>query len=494
MQRLRYETGEKKRRIWPLRKLVRQFYQSGLLDLMPVWLTSPETLSSIFPLKEGLFDLVIFDEASQCPVENGLPSIYRGKQIIVAGDEKQLPPSTHFRGMLSAEEDEEEAENGLEESESLLNLAKRIYPARMLEWHYRSASQELIHFSNHAFYHGRMEIAPNVRPYQHPPAIQWRKVNGLWINRRNEREAREVIEVLKEQLRTHPEETVGIITFNADQRDLIEEMIDRRAEEDPEFSVLYEEAQKQAPDRRVFVKISRTSRGTSGTSSFFPSGTARNEEENPPPVRFPEQAGGETGSTWRSPGRRKIVVAASIEPHELDVANTAHKGPKLLRHYLEYARAVSTWTGTWVEASSGGLTSITTGRQERADRFDSPFEQQVCDALEKVGIQSGHPGGRLLPDRLAVFTPSDPGTVHSGDRVRRSDVSQFRTPGSGCVPAGISRIQGMDDPSHLEPQLVAESRPGVGADRASDPGTGGEGREKGSRIDGPGLMGSFLAE
>lgn len=412
MQRLRYETGEKKRRIWPLRKLVRQFYQSGLLDLMPVWLTSPETLSSIFPLKEGLFDLVIFDEASQCPVENGLPSIYRGKQIIVAGDEKQLPPSTHFRGMLSAEEDEEEAENGLEESESLLNLAKRIYPARMLEWHYRSASQELIHFSNHAFYHGRMEIAPNVRPYQHPPAIQWRKVNGLWINRRNEREAREVIEVLKEQLRTHPEETVGIITFNADQRDLIEEMIDRRAEEDPEFSVLYEEAQKQAPDRRVFVKNIENVQGDERDVIIFSVGYARNEEGK---IRLQfgslSRQGGENRlNVAVTRAKRKIVVVASIEPHELDVANTAHKGPKLLRHYLEYARAVSDMDRNRVEAVIRRINEYHhLGRQERADRFDSPFEQQVCDALRRLGYkvdtQVGVSSYRI---DLAVLHPKDP--------------------------------------------------------------------------------------
>jgi superfamily I DNA and/or RNA helicase len=91
MKELKHQVG-KKRMIWSLRKLVNEFARAGLVDIMPVWLASPEIVSSIFPLKEGLFDLVIFDEASQCTVESGIPAVYRAKQLIVAGDEKQLPP------------------------------------------------------------------------------------------------------------------------------------------------------------------------------------------------------------------------------------------------------------------------------------------------------------------------------------------------------------------------------------------------------------------
>ena len=91
MRELKHQVG-KKRQIWPLRKLVNHFAGNGLVDIMPMWLASPETVSSIFPLQEGLFDLVIFDEASQCTVESGIPAVYRGKQVIIAGDEKQLPP------------------------------------------------------------------------------------------------------------------------------------------------------------------------------------------------------------------------------------------------------------------------------------------------------------------------------------------------------------------------------------------------------------------
>ena len=149
---LRHQVG-KMRRVWPVRKLVAEFATSGLLDLLPVWLVSPETVSTVFPLLKEMFDLVIFDEASQCPVENGVPSFYRAKQVVVAGDEKQLPPFDLFK-VSAFDTEEEEYVEGVEDSDSLLNLSKRCYPTQLLAWHYRSKYEELINFSNHALFTG----------------------------------------------------------------------------------------------------------------------------------------------------------------------------------------------------------------------------------------------------------------------------------------------------------------------------------------------------
>ncbi|PFP29177.1 helicase, partial [Bacillus sp. AFS073361] len=107
IRELKHQVG-KKRQVWPLRRLVNEFAGNGLVDIMPVWLASPEIVSSIFPLQEGLFDLVIFDEASQCRVESGIPAVYRAKQVIIAGDEKQLPPSNLFQSSFVNDDDEEE--------------------------------------------------------------------------------------------------------------------------------------------------------------------------------------------------------------------------------------------------------------------------------------------------------------------------------------------------------------------------------------------------
>ena len=128
MRELKHQVG-KKRQIWPLRKLVNQFAENGLVDIMPVWLASPETVSSIFPLKEGLFDLVIFDEASQCTVESGIPAIYRAKQLIIAGDEKQLPPFSMFQSTFVNDDDEEE-EYDTDESHKLIKFGEKKIPRK----------------------------------------------------------------------------------------------------------------------------------------------------------------------------------------------------------------------------------------------------------------------------------------------------------------------------------------------------------------------------
>ena len=276
-------------------------------------------------------------------------------------------------------------------------------------------------------------------------------------------------------------------------------MIDRRAEEDSKFSVLYEEAQKQAPDRRVFVKNIENVQGDERDVIIFSVGYARNEEGK---IRLQfgslSRQGGENRlNVAVTRAKRKIVVVASIEPHELDVANTAHKGPKLLRHYLEYARAVSDMDRNRVEAVIRRINEYHhLGRQERADRFDSPFEQQVCDALRRLGYkvdtQVGVSSYRI---DLAVLHPKDPeryilgiecdgAMYHSSRDARERDVyRQEFLESKGWTILRIWSRNWWRNPAR-----------GVGADRASDPGTGGEGREKGSRIDGPGLMGSFLAE
>lgn len=134
----------KKRRVIPIRKLV-DTYNEIIFDIAPCWMVSPEALSAIFRLQPGLFDYVIFDEASQSAVERSLPPLYRGKHIVILGDEKQLRPFDLFT--VKEHEDDLEEEEIVDESmlsESLLVLAKRIYGFESLSWHYRSNFQELI--------------------------------------------------------------------------------------------------------------------------------------------------------------------------------------------------------------------------------------------------------------------------------------------------------------------------------------------------------------
>lgn len=143
-----YAQVSKKRSLYPLRKLF-ELFSEEMLDLVPCWLASPETVSAVLPL-ERCFDLVIFDEASQCYAETGIPAMLRGKQVVVAGDAQQLKPSDIYRARWSGAEGEEQVEEL--SAESLLELCALYLPQTMLTQHYRSRYPELIEFSNRYFY------------------------------------------------------------------------------------------------------------------------------------------------------------------------------------------------------------------------------------------------------------------------------------------------------------------------------------------------------
>ncbi|WP_165875943.1 AAA domain-containing protein [Hazenella coriacea] len=407
---LRHQTG-KQRQIWPVRRLVKSYAEKGLLEVLPVWLASPETVSSIFPLSPGLFDLVIFDEASQCTVESGLPAVFRGKQVVIAGDEKQLPPFEQFRVSLY-DEDEEDEDFEMEESRSLLNLAKRTYPVRMLQYHYRSKSEELIHFSNHAFYNGLMQVAPNVFSDSSIPAIQWMKVDGRWVNQCNEREAIAVVNLLQQQLEQKPHQTVGIITFNSKQQDVIWQMIEQKAKDDPHFSAIYEETMKREMDQRIFVKNIENVQGDERDVIIFSVGYAPNEQGRIY-NRFGllnKQGGENRLNVAITRAKEEIYVVASIEPAELNVAGSKHDGPKLFRHYLEYVKAVSEGNKNQVSSVLERINpQMETKKQTNRDQFDSPFEVEVCEALREIGYQVdtqiGVSGYRI---DLGIVHPKEP--------------------------------------------------------------------------------------
>ncbi len=342
--------AEKKRQLWPIRKYIIEFSEM-LLTLFPCWLLSPETVSDIFPLQKDLFDVVIFDEASQIFVENAIPTIYRGKSVVIAGDDKQLQPSSTFTTKYDEfDEDETTIETvAAFEEESLLDLAKVNYDSVHLNYHYRSRYEELINFSNYAFYNGGLNISPNIKhtkALSHPP-IERIMVDGLWESRKNKEEASRVVDLVAEILMTRKkEETIGIITFNITQKDLIEDLLEARVNYDKAFGELYLKERQRYDgneDVSIFVKNIENVQGDERDIIIFSVGYAKNSEGKVS-VNFGSlsQDGGENRlNVAISRAKRKVYVVQSIEPEELKVEGTLNRGPKLFRNYLEYARSVS---------------------------------------------------------------------------------------------------------------------------------------------------------
>ncbi len=334
---------------WPIRKFM-EVYGEYLYKLFPCWLLSPESVCTILPLVKNLFDVILFDEASQVFIENTLPVIYRGKNIVVAGDSKQLRPTAMFvKRFLGGDFDDtmDYSTQAALEVESLLDLAMTRYKSANLTYHYRSKNEELINFSNESFYEGKLQISPNITKNKNYKPIERIKVNGKWINRSNTAEANAVVEILKKIFATRKNnQSIGIITFNAEQESTIEDAIDKECSINPKFKdyILKEENRKEnGEDISMFVKNLENVQGDERDIIIFSIGYARNElgrvVANFGPLSL---EGGENRlNVAITRAKEKIYVVTSIEPEELNVDSTKNMGPKIFKNYLRYVRAVS---------------------------------------------------------------------------------------------------------------------------------------------------------
>ena len=309
----------KKRQKWPLRKLLESFSEE-IFRLLPCWLASPETVSALFPLGQK-FDLVIFDEASQCPVEKGLPAMLRGNQLVVAGDSKQLRPSDFYQVKWDSEE------GGLDyEAESLLELAGNYFEKTMLRGHYRSADPILIQFSNLKFYDGRLEVLPDfdIAMAAKTP-FSWEKVEGIWENQRNLTEADRVIEVVKSILDNSPSDSIGIVTGNYFQMELISEK-------------LWENA---ISEEHIKVRNIENVQGDEFDQVILSLGYAPNREG-----KLVTNFGllGKSGAENRlnvasTRARKHMHVISSMDPEDFRVTHLKNPGLALLQEFLSYAKS-----------------------------------------------------------------------------------------------------------------------------------------------------------
>lgn len=355
---LKYITESKRRgdinriieskRKWNLNKFIAR-YGYELFKGVRVWLLTPEVVSEILPLQMGVFDVLIFDEASQMYVEKGVPSIYRAKKVIVAGDHKQLRPSSLGVGRIDYESDEDDPDDDVSaalEEESLLDLARARYDSILLNFHYRSKYEELIAFSNYAFYGGRLYVSPNVEEPERPP-IEVFRVDGLWEDKSNQAEARKIVELVKEFFASRKDnETIGIITFNSSQRDLISDMLDEECASDPAFGKVFNDEMRRfdnGEDVGLFIKNIESVQGDERDVIMFSVGYAKNSEGKLM-QRFGwlNNRGGENRlNVAISRAKKKIMIVTSFDPEDLQVENVKNEGPRILKKYLQYARAVS---------------------------------------------------------------------------------------------------------------------------------------------------------
>lgn len=315
----------KKRRIWPLRKLMHQFAEE-VFRLLPCWLSSPEAASAIFPL-ERIFDAVIFDEASQCYAEKAIPVFARANQVVVIGDSKQLPPNTLYRVVWDEAPDTEYAPET--EVDAALDLARFHLPEYALTWHYRCQTPELIAFSNRHFYQEKLVVLPNHSFINEKAQVfDYKLIDGVWLNQTNKAEAGYILEEAKRWLANSQEEkTVGVVTFNQPQQELILD----------ELTAFFAD-QNMAWPSWLWVKNIENVQGDEADHIYF-SLAYGPDEQGKVRANFGSlsMAGGEKRlNVAVTRAREKVVMVASIKPHQLEVEQSLNAGPKLLKQYLEY--------------------------------------------------------------------------------------------------------------------------------------------------------------
>ena len=426
--------GKKSKR---LRQVIDLGTNEGLYNISPCWMTNPNTACQIFPLTEEYFDTVIFDEASQCPIEQAIPLIYRAKKIIVSGDEKQLPPTSFFKSGFETEEEEEEEkpedemssseitqrnierakQEQIASSESLLEASKVILKDVYLNTHYRSLHPSLIAFSNHAFYNKRLEV-PDLNShneYLKEPPIVYKNIEGIYKEEKNRDEARHVIGLVKQVWSENPRPTVGIVTFNRKQRDLVYEELIKECEDNRIFESTYEsEVDRKDGNQGVgfFIKNIETVQGDERDVMIFSTTFGKNEEgafkRNFGPINI---EGGEKRLNvviTRSKKRMYIVTSMPIFQISDIIAKNGTspganiRGREYLHLFMHYARATSQGNQEdqkrYLDLASSLIRSSSVSNSE-SNVVDSEFEQEVASELEKIGftvsLQIGESGFKI---------------------------------------------------------------------------------------------------
>jgi hypothetical protein len=379
-------------------------------DLKPIWLMSPLSVADTLPL-EALFDLVVFDEASQIPLEDAVPAAYRAAQIIVVGDEMQLPPSDFFGsgGQLDDAPAERAEEGGYElDAQSLLSHSARALSSTMLGWHYRSRDEALIAFSNRVFYEGKLMTVPSVtRTVERAPILVKQAEDGVegagallersisfhrlesspYEQRRNTGEARYIAELLRSLLAKNDGKTIGVVAFSEAQQGEIERAIHELGEEDAEFATRYEaelEREEEGQHVGLFVKNLENVQGDERDVIIIS-------------VCYGPDARGKMlmnfGPINKTGGEKRLNVIFSRAKHHLSVVssirwsaitNDYNDGANCLRNYLRYAEAMS--IGATGEAATA-LLAYNSHSIAATSRSANSLDARLAKALRERGYE-----------------------------------------------------------------------------------------------------------
>jgi hypothetical protein len=352
-----------------LRKLFSE-YAELIKDLCPCFLMSPLAVAQYLDPKLYHFDAVIFDEASQVPTSEAIGAISRGDSLIVAGDQEQMPPSNYFVANVDGNYNDNDFASAGEDLESLLDDAIVIgLPSKQLSWHYRSRHESLIAFSNNKFYHNNLLTFPS--PSLELASVSFHFVGGLYEKRRgiNRLEAQAIVAEVKRRLHDPKlcKESIGIVTFNEAQQNLIEDYLDKEmltsnvlaSSGEPIFVKNLENVQGDERDVILFsICYAPSKKGEEVSLNFGPLSREKGERRLNVAV---------------SRARESMMVFSSIQPSDIRAERAKNEGASYLRDFLTFAKC--------------GVSSLLNNASNKIVSSSKSIANFLADDLKKLGYQ-----------------------------------------------------------------------------------------------------------
>ena len=420
----------RKRRHMPIRRLM-TCAGKMVQRIKPVFLMSPISIAQFLPPRALRFDLLVVDEASQVKPEDAIGAIARCGQIVIVGDQKQLPPTSFFDrlaigGEMDEEGDDSAAAAAATEMESILTLCEaRGVSARMLEWHYRSRDPSLIRVSNEEFYDSQLILPPSPLAQDESYGLSFERVPGVFASRggagtgrpgTNRIEAEHVVRAVSAHAAAAAEISLGVVTFSKAQADMVTELLEYERRRNEVLNDFLREG--RAED--AFVKNIENVQGDERDVIFIsvgygptaPGGRLSNMRFGP----INAEGGERRLNVLFTRARARCRVFASFEPGDIDLSRTKGEGPRVLRRFLEYAA-----TGQTVE------------RRPQGAGPESPFEEDVAKVIRSLGFLADHQVGSggfridigvrhpATPGRYLLAVECDGAAYHSSLSARERD-------------------------------------------------------------------------
>ncbi|QKT05415.1 DUF4011 domain-containing protein [Mycoplasma sp. OR1901] len=384
--------ANKSRRIMPFRKLFQKI-PNLLLQLKPCLMMSPLSVSKYLSGTDIKFDVVIFDEASQIRPENAIGAIYRSKQLIIVGDNEQLPPTSFFDTINDDEEIDEEYQDendiSIKGFDSILDLSNIALKTIKLRWHYRSEFDQLIYPSNYAIYDDLVTFPANRLPARFE-AIGYQKVSGIFENGINKVEAEFIINLLHDIMKENSNKlSIGIVTFNIKQQLYIESLVEKFRDKHPEFEHFFDRNSKEP----LFVKNIETVQGDERDIIIISSVYGKDEKGNVP-MRFGpinHKNGYKRLNVAFTRAKKGIILVSSLSWTDIDLERSNSRGVQFFKDYLRIAEF-----------------GIENEQKTDQEELKNGFEDELYNELVSHGFKvKRHIGSSDFKVDLAVLHPED---------------------------------------------------------------------------------------